>query len=196
MFGKRLYKTSMLNFFRLILLAIVIFFFNDFYLETITTPKFWEMIRSQAFSEKLLTFFRYHYQYPGEFISFFFTVIVPAVYYGFIRGVRFHEKGFIFNRGIPFMDSKIVYADVKTYKLLHPKLAISIHTKAGEAFVIADNTVERVIAILDQHNIPGDLAQDDYVRLFTNIKRILIFVVSFVVLLFVVRKLGLYFSNL
>lgn len=192
MLGKKLYKTSMLNLFRLAVLAVVIFFFSDFYLETITAPKFQTMMieaSTQGFLARVLTFFRYHYQYPRDLIAFLGTIIVPAVYYAFIRGVRFHEKGFAFNRGIPFLNHVISYEDVKRYKLFHPKYAISMHLKNGDSFVIADNSVERVIAILDQHNIPGDLG-DDYTKIFTNFKRVVLFVLCFTVLLFLIRKLG------
>lgn len=192
MLGKKLYKTSMLNLFRLLVLAVVIFFFNDFYLETITAPNFQEMLielPNKNFVSRILTFFRYHYTYPRDLISFVGTILVPALYYAFIRGVRFHEKAFAFNRGIPFLNHVIAYGDVKRYKLFHPKYAISMHLHNGDSFVIADNSVERVIAILDQHNIPGDLG-DDYTKIFTNFKRVVIFVLCFTVLLFLIRKLG------
>lgn len=193
MLGKKIYKTSMLNFFRVLLLAIVIFFINDLYLETLATPKFWELLKDNTVTGRTATFFSYNYKYPADFISFFLLIIVPAIYYGFIRGVSFHEKGFSFNRGLPFMTQKVMYEDVKSYKLLHAKLSISINTKNGDAFVVNDNAVERVIAILDQHNIQGDLANEEYVKIFKFIKSAIIFVCGFVFLLFVVRKLGLLF---
>ncbi len=192
MLGKKLYQTSMLNLFRMAVFAVVVFFFNDFYLETITAPKFQEMLielPNKNFISRLLTFFRYHYMYPRDLIAFMGTIILPALYYAFIRGVRFHEKGFAFNRGIPFLNHTIKYEDVKRYKLFHPKYVISMHLHNGDSFMIADNSVERVIAILDQHNIPGDLG-DEYAKLFTNFKRVMIFVLCFTVLLFVIRKLG------
>jgi hypothetical protein len=187
MLGKKLYKTSMLNEFRLGILALVVFFFNDFYLDTFTYEKF------QAGGRfKILDVINYHYYYPHEFITFFCLIIIPAVYYGIIRGVGFYEKGFIFNRGLPFFNKAILYSEIKTYKLLHPKKAISIHSTKGDVFVIADNTVERVIAILDQHNIQGDLAQDDYVRLITNYKKFLMMVIGFTVFVFVMKRIGLF----
>ena len=189
MLGKKLYKTSMLNLFRLGILAIVVFFFNDFYLDTFTYENF------QADGRfKILDVINYHYRYPNEFITFFCLILIPAVYYGVIRGVRFHEKGFVYNRGLPFFNKAIFYTDIKTYKLLHPKKAISIHSQNGDIFVIADNTVERVIAILDQHNIQGDLAQDDYVRLISNYKKFLMMVIGFTTFVFIIKRLGLFHS--
>jgi hypothetical protein len=191
MLGKKLYKTSMLNIFRMAILAIVVFFFNDFYLDTFTYEKF--QIEGRF---KILDVINYHYRYPAEFITFFCLIIIPALYYAVIRGVRFYEKGFVFNRGLPFFNKAVSYGDVKTYKLLHPKKAISIHTQKGDVFVIADNNVERVIAILDQHNIQGDLAQDDYVKLITNYKKFMLMVIVFTVFIFVIKKLGLFQTNL
>jgi hypothetical protein len=187
MLGKKLYKTSMLNIFRLVLLAITIFFFNNFYLETFT----YENFRLQG-QFQIIDVLRYHYRYPAEFITFFCLIIIPAFYYGLIRGVRFYEKGFIYNRGLPFLNRTVMYTDVKTYKLLHPKKAISIHHKKGFIYVIADNSVERVIAILDQHHIQGDFAQDDYVRLIANYRKFLVVVISFTIFLFVIKKIGIF----
>lgn len=187
MLGKKLYKTSMLNFFRLGVLAIVIFFLNNFYLETFTYENFQLMRRF-----KIVDVILYHYKYPGEFITFFFIIIVPAFYYAFVRGIRFHEKAFVVNKGLPFMNSTYSYEDVKTYKLLHPQRAISIHTKKGEAIIVVDNDVERVIAILDQHEIQGDLAQDDLVKLFASYKKFMIILVSALMVLFFIRKLGFF----
>ncbi|MGE3611075.1 MAG: hypothetical protein AB7I27_15900 [Bacteriovoracaceae bacterium] len=187
MFGKRLYKTSMLNFFRLIILAITVFFFNNFYLETFTYENFQSVSRF-----KFVDVFEYHYRYPFEFITFFILIIGPAVYYSLIRGARFHERGFIINKGLPFWNKSFRYEEVKSYKLLHPELAISIHMNEGEVFVVLDNNVKRVLAILDQHNIQGDLAHEDFVRLITSTKRIVIILVSITVLIFVLKKTGLF----
>lgn len=187
MLGKKLYKSSMLNIFRLIILGIFIFFLNDFILDTYTYEKF------QADGRfKIIDVIQYHYRYPKEFIYFFFIIIVPAIYYAFIRGVRFHEKGFVFNRGLPFMNTTVLYGDIKTYKLLHPKHIVTIHTHKGGVYLIADNSVERIIAILDQHNIQGDLARDDYANLITNFRKFIIIVLSFTFVVFLLKKFGFF----
>jgi hypothetical protein len=188
MLGKKLYKTGMLNIFRLIILAIVVFFLNDFILDTYTYEKF-QMLRRF----KILDVLEYHYKYPYEFITFFFLIIAPAFYYALIRGVRFHDKGFVFNRGLPFMNKTVMYEDVKTYKLLHPNLVVTIHTKNNDVYLIADNSVERVIAILDQHNIQGDLARDDYANLITNFRKFIIVVLTFTFVVFIAKKLAIFF---
>lgn len=185
MLGKKLYKTSMLNLFRLVIFSIVVFFLNDFILDTYTYEKF-QVLRKY----KILDVIEYHYRYPIEFITFICLIIIPAVYYAFIRGVRFHEKGFCFNRGVPFLNKCVLYSDVKMYKLLHPKHVLTIRTKNDEVYLVSDNSIERVIAILDQHNIQGDLAQDDYVNLLVNLRKFIIVVLSFTLVVFVLKKFG------
>jgi hypothetical protein len=187
MLGKKLYKSSTLNIFRLVVLALVVFFLNDFILDTYTYEKF------QADGRfKIIDVIQYHYRYPKEFISFLFIILSPAVYFSFIRGVRFHEKGFVFNHGPPFMNSTILYSEVTKYKLLHPKYIIAIHTKNNGIFLITDNTAERIIALLDQQNIQGDLARDDYVNLITNFRKFVFIVLSFTLLVFFLKKAGLF----
>ena len=177
----------MLNVFRLIVLLIVVFFFNDFYLETFTHENFQLEARF-----KILDVLHYHFRYPGEFITFFCLIIIPAVYYAFIRGVKFHEKGFIFNKGVPFLNVEIPYSDVKLYKLLHPEYAISVMTYSGDVFVIADNDMQRVIALLDQQNIKGNLARDDYTKLIANYRKFILVVLGFTAFLFILKKFGLF----
>jgi hypothetical protein len=185
--GKQLYRTSMVNIFRLIILLIVVFFFNDLYLDTFTHENFQLERRFKIFDV-----LNYHYRYPGEFVTFFCLIVIPGVYYAFIRGVRFLERGFVFNRGIPFLNRSVPYEEVKSYKLLHPEYAISIFTKSGETYVIADNDMKRVIAILDQQNIKGDLAGDDYVKLIANYRKFIFVVIGFTAFLFVLKKFGLF----
>lgn len=198
MLGKRIYKTHMLTIFRVMVLGVVIFFVNDFYLETISNATFLSMIDSPLapFLKKAVVFFKFHYKYPADFLNLLLVVLTPAFYFAFIRGVRFHEKGFVFNRGVPFLDHTVIYEDVKSYKLLHPKQAIWLTTKGGDSFIVGDNNIERVIAILDQHNVPGDLTVDQYVKLVSNYKRFIIFCVVAFFIIFAIRKLGAFLSGL
>lgn len=183
MLGKKLYRTGLINLMRLVIVMVVIFFINDFILETYTYSKF---ISTGHFH--IVDVVKYHYAYPWEFITFCFLILFPAFYYVVIRGTRFYEKGFVFNKGLPFLNKTVMYEDVVGYKLLHPKNLVGIHTNKGEHFIIMDNSLERVIAILDQHNIQGDLARDDYVNLLANIKKFIVVVLSFTFLMFILKK--------
>jgi hypothetical protein len=185
--GKKLYKTHMLNVFRLVVLAILVFFFNDFYLDTFTNEEFQLEARF-----KILDVLKYHFRYPAEFITFFCLIFCPAIYFAFIRGVQFHEKGFLFNRGLPFLNKSVLYIEVKGYKLLHPEHAITVSTTDGDVYVIAGNNMKRVIAILDQQHIPGDLGRDDYTRLIANYRKFIYLVLAFTAFMFVLKKLGLF----
>lgn len=183
MLGKKLYRTGLLNILRLVIIMVVVFFINDFILETYTYSKF-----ESTGHFRIIDVFKYHYKYPWEFLTFCLMILFPAFYYVLIRGTRFFERGFVFNRGLPFLNKTVMYEEVKGYKLLHPQNLVGIHTNKGEHFIIMDNNLERVIAILDQHNIQGDLARDDYVNLLANIRKFIIIVLSFTVLMFVLKK--------
>ena len=182
MFGKKLYKTRMLDVIRFFVVVLVIFFINDFILQTYTYEKF-----RLTNASNLWDVLNYHYRYPWEFILFFFLFLGPAFYYSFIRGTRFYEKGFIYNRGIPFLNIKIQYEDVTSYHLLHPKCLLLLKTKKG-LFLIADHSLERVIAILDQHNISGNLASEEYKKLILGLRKFLIAVISFTFVAFLLKK--------
>lgn len=181
--GKKLYKTSMVNVFRMIILAVVVFFFNNFYLETFANEKF--RLESKF---KFLDVINYHYRYPEEFITFFCIILLPALYYAFIRGICFCEKGFVYNGGVPFMNRSISFENIDTYKLLHPELAISVHTKNGDVFVVADNNIGRVIAILDQHNIKGNLASDEFAKVITNYQKFIYLILILITVAFLMKK--------
>ncbi len=168
------------------ILAIVVFFVNDFILNTYTYDKF---LADGRF--KIFDVFQYHYKYPREFISFFLLIIAPAFYYSFIRGVRFYEKGFIFNHGLPFMNKTVLYSDVKKYKLLHPKYILTIHTDR-DVYLVPDNSLERVIGILDQHNIQGDFGSEDFANLITNFRKFVMVVLCFTAVVFLLNKLGVF----
>ncbi len=79
MLGKRLYRTSMLNLFRLMILGVVIFFVNDFYLETLTNTSFLEMVTPGASRlNRFMTFFGYHLKYPIDLINLLLVVFYPC----------------------------------------------------------------------------------------------------------------------
>lgn len=102
--------------------------------------------------------FLYHWLYPEELILYLITVLIPTIYYGFIRGVRFFEKGIIFNRGLPFFNTTVLYKDIKNYEVVNPKYLISIKVKVTEdEHMFSLSKVDRVVAILDQSGIQGDL---------------------------------------
>jgi hypothetical protein len=186
-YGKKLYKTSMLNSFRLFLFAVVLFFFHDFYLETYSEQKF---IERADFT--LMGVMKFYYAYPHEVIVLCLIVFLPAIYYGFFRGVSFFEKGILYNKGIPFLNVFIPYEKIKSYKLLYPDMIVSLKLETGEMYLIADNNLKRVIALIDQHEIPGNFAQDEYLTLIKNFKKYILVITVFTYALIIVRKFGIF----
>lgn len=183
MLGKKLYKTRTLDVIKFLVSVLMIFLINDFVLQTYTydkirilqNPDLWDVIK-------------YHYRYPWELIIFFFLFLGPAFYYSFIRGTRFYEKGFIYNKGLPFLNTKVKYDNVNYYQLLHPKCLMLLKTQKG-FFLIADNSLERVIAILDQHDISGNLASEEYKKLILGLRRVIFIAITFTFVAFVTKKI-------
>ena len=165
--------------------ALAFFFYRDFYLSTFQEPRFIEG-GSYTFWDVL----QFHYKYPFELGVLSALTLTPIIYYGFIRGARFFEKGYLFNQGLPFFNVWVPYEEIKQYKLLLPKSILAIFTKSGDIHVVADGSIERVIGVLDQHNVPGDLAQDAYVRLIQNVRKFFLVVITFTIALYAVSKFG------
>lgn len=185
--GKKIYRTSMLWPFKWLLFAIVMFFYHDLYLGTFLQPKF---IQEARFA--IVDVAKFHLRYPIEFLTLSFLLLPTFFYYSFLRGVSFYEKGFSYNRGLPFLNSWVPYADCVSYKLVSPNNMIAVTTKNGDLYLVADNSVERVIAILDQHEVKGDLARDAYVKLVKNVKIFFYMVCLFTVSMYFAVKLGLF----
>ena len=183
--GKKIYRTSMIAPLRLVGLALVLFFYHDLYLGTFQEEKF---LAAGAF--KFMDVVRFHLKYPTEFFWLTALAIPPFIYYSFIRGVRFFEKGYVFNKGLPFLNSWHAFEEVKNYKLLAPKSTLALFTESGEIHLVVDGSIERVIAILDQHGVKGDLTQDAYVRLIQNVRKFFLLVIAFTVVLYTALKLG------
>jgi len=183
--GKRIYRTSMLGSMRLVLLSVVVFFYHDLYLGTFQEEKF---LASARF--KFMDVIAFHLKYPSEFIWLTCLIMPPFIYYSFIRGVRFFEKGYLFNNGLPFLNTWATYEEIKNYKILAPKSTIALFTGAGDIRLVVDGNIERVIAILDQHAVKGDLAQDAYVKLLTNIRKFVYVVLVFTLVIYAALKMG------
>ncbi len=183
--GKKIYRSSMIASMRVVMLAVVVFFYHDLYLGTFQEEKF---LAEGAF--KFMDVIRFHLKYPTEFFWLTGLTIPPFIYYCFVRGVRFFEKGYLFNNGLPFLNSWHAYEEVKQYKILAPKSTLAMFNEKGDIQLVVDGSIERVIAILDQHGVQGDLAQDAYVRLLTNIRKFVYVVLVFTVVIYSALKMG------
>jgi hypothetical protein len=104
------------------------------------------------------------------------------MYYGFIRGASFHENGVIINKGLPFFNTIIFYKDIEGYEVIHPKFFMSIRHKLTEDEILFSiNSIDRVVAILDQQGISGNLGERVKTDFNTHKKLILFFLISGVV---------------
>lgn len=150
--GKKLYHSRALGSVKLISIIMGMILFLNLIFQTYNDPHFLKQI-----DQSLNGVFAFHWFYPQELFTYILTILIPCMYYGFIRGIKFFEKGVIFNRGLPFFNSTILYRDIEKYEVINPKYLISITEKhSGDEHMFGVGNVDRVIAILDQSGIPGD----------------------------------------
>lgn len=187
MFGKKLYKSSALKQFRWIYISIAILLLGNLTLQTMSDPLF---IKSSdnTFSDIVM----FHVRYPQDFFIYILTILFPSIYYSFIRGIVFYEQGMRINRGFPFFNRELSYRDIEQYKVIHPKFLMGVKRKdIGEEFIFTVKDIDRVIAIFDQQNIKGELGDETFKRTLSVNKKLLIFFISFSVLMFFIQYFGI-----
>lgn len=170
----------------LVLFVFVILLFN-LYAQTVNDPNFvkWS-------DRSFIGVLRFHLFYPEELVSFLITVFLPAVYYGIIRSFRFFEHGIILNRGLPFFNRVLLYTQIKSYKIVHPKYLLSITRNDTEDEILFSVTnIQRAMAILDNHNIVGDLGDKEFKKTVSGNKKFAISVIIFAIIVFFFQYFGL-----
>lgn len=185
--GKKIYRTSMLYPMKWFLFALFLFFYHDLYLATFSELRFIE--RGDL---TFLGVIKFHLKYPIEFITLTSLVLPSFLYYAFFRGVVFFEKGILYNRGLPFLNSWIPYVECSSYRLVSPKAFIAITLNSGEVYLVGSNNMSRVIAALDQHEVKGDLGTSEYVKLAKNLKTFFYSVSFFTLVLYLCVRLGVF----
>lgn len=175
----------MVHFFKVIPLLLGIFFLFDLYTQTFKDPRFLAL-DSVHFMDVL----RFHLKYPFELILHIVFILGPLYYYAFIRGLVFYENGFTSNKGFPFLNKFTPYEEIENYHFLHPDYVLIINTKSSEHVLVSDNKLERIVGILDQHNIQGNLASSGVKRLVNNIRNFLFIVSAFTLILYLVMRFG------
>lgn len=177
--GKRLYRSSALIQFKLIFMLIAFWVLVNLYLKTFSDPDF--MVKEgKTFIDVLL----FHKMYPTQIIGYFIGTFCPSVYYAFFRSITFFEKGFVINKGIPFVNQSIKYENILSFKIIHPKYLMSIKRKdVGEEVLFTIGSIDRVIAIFDQQGIEGNLGKSPSIGTFSaNKKMIIAFIICGVIL--------------
>ena len=184
--GKKLYKSSALKEFKLIYLGIASVLLVNLGLQTLGDAYFLE-----HFEPNFSGVVAFHLRYPEDFLIYLFTILFPAIYYSFIRGILFCENGMVINRGLPFFNRSVLYRNISEYKVIHPKFLMAVkRSDIDEEFVFTIRNIDRVIAILDQRGIKGRLGKEALAKTMTVNKKLLLVFIGFGLVLFVVQHLG------
>ena len=184
--GKRLYKSTALKEFKLVYMGIAALLLVNLVLQTYSNTLFVE-----NFAKSFSGVVDFHLKYPEDFLIYCFTILFPAIYYSFIRGIVFYEKGMTINRGFPFFNRSFLYSNISKYKIIHPKYLMGVkRSDIDEEFVFTIRNIDRVVAILDQQNISGSLGKENLEKTMTVNKKLVIFFALFGTLLFVIQHFG------
>ena len=105
--GKRLYKSTALKEFKLVYMGIAALLLVNLVLQTYSNTLFVE-----NFAKSFSGVVDFHLKYPEDFLIYCFTILFPAIYYSFIRGIVFYEKGMTINRGFPFFNRSFLYSNI------------------------------------------------------------------------------------
>lgn len=184
--GKRLYKSTALKEFKLVYMGIAALLLVNLVLQTYSNTLFVE-----NFAKSFSGVVDFHLKYPEDFLIYCFTILFPAIYYSFIRGIVFYEKGMTINRGFPFFNRSFLYSNISKYKIIHPKYLMGVkRSDIDEEFVFTIRNIDRVVAILDQQNISVSLGKEKLEKTMTVNKKLVIFFALFGTLLFVIQHFG------
>ena len=184
--GRKLYKSTALKPFKLLYLNIALLLLVNLVFQTLGDPYF-----VGHYESNLLGVAKFHLRFPEDLVIYCLTILFPAIYYSFIRGIVFCENGMIINRGLPFFNRNVLYKNISQYKIIHPKYLMGVRrSDIGEEFVFTIRDIDRVVAILDQHNIPGDLGKETLEKTMTVNKKLVIIFIAFGLVMFFIQYFG------
>ena len=113
-------------------------------------------------------------------------VLLPSIYYGFIRGITFFEKAIVINRGIPFWNHIIYYDQIDCYRIMRSKYLMSISKKNNQELVFTISDADRAVAIMDQSGIRARFVKDTLINEVSSHKRLLLGItISAIVIYFI-----------
>ncbi len=188
-FGKKLYHSTSITSVKIMALMIIAVLFLNLFFQTLGQEHFLIFLENLNLSLKDASFihvFDYNWNYPEELILYLVTILIPAIYYGFIRGVSFYEKGIVVNKGLPFFISRISFEDIESFQIIHPKHLVSITLKESEdemLFTVRD--MNRVLAILDQNGISGKLSNRELASHRAPMKLVVFFLIVAICIAFI-----------
>lgn len=175
----------MLRSYRVIIWVVVIILFLNLMFKTLTDSDFinWG-------GKGLSQVFTYHYRYPEEIIIFILFTLLPAIYYTVIRGNVFYEFGLTVNKGMPFLNQKVMYDRVENYNVANFKNLVVLKTKSDMEVYLQSHDTQRIIGILDQHEIKGDLGKRESIESKSSNRKLFIVFVMFSILVFLFQHFG------
>lgn len=163
-FGKKVYKTKSTSTVKLLAIVSITVLIINLYFQTFNDPVFFAKYNGSF--KDVLTF---HSKYPYDILSYLFFILLPSVYYGFIRRNTFYENVVVLNRGFPWYNKIIPYRQIENYEIIHGKLMVAIKLKeSNKQYVFGVSDVDRVLSIFDKNSVAGDLKDQETIKLTIN----------------------------
>ncbi len=167
--GKKLYKSTAIKSIKALLLSIMIVLGANILIQVLQSDKI----------ERFSGLYDYFLFYPEDLLIYLLLILIPGLYYSFIRGVVFYENGLTVNKGFPFFNMFIPYSNIQSYEMLQDKHLISINLKQQEDdLMLSIKDIDRAVAIFDQNHIKGDLGNNVVIDYSNRRKLILFFLVT------------------
>jgi hypothetical protein len=185
--GKKLYRSTALFQFKLVFIAIALWVLINLYFKTYSDPDF--LARGGGLFKDVVDF---HLTYPVQIIGYILGTLLPALYYAFLRGIVFFERGLVINKGLPFLNHSISYDDIESFRIVHPKYLMSLKRKdTSDEVLFTLRDMDRVIAIFDQQAITAYLGESQLVQTYTLSRRIAIVSILFGAIVSILQYTGI-----
>ncbi len=163
-FGSKIYKSKSTRIIKVLAVISTIFLLLNLYYQTLSDPVF-----SNQFSGSFMDVLRFHLKYPYDLLSYTFFILIPSIYYSFIRGNTFYQNVVVINLGLPFYNREVKYSDIENYEIIHARLMVAIKLKENsKKYIFGVSDVDRVLSIFDKNSVRGDLEDQHTIKLTIN----------------------------
>lgn len=163
-FGNKIYKSKSTKIIKALAIISSVFLLLNLYFQTFHDPLF-----SKQYSGTFVDVLKFHLKYPYDLLSYIFFILLPSLYYCFIRGNTFYENVVVINRGFPFYNRAIDYNEIQNFEIIHARLMVAIKLKKSSTkYVFGVSDVDRVLSIFDKNSVPGDLEDQHTIKLTIN----------------------------
>ena len=114
-FGQKIYKSKSTRTIKLLAVISIFILLLNLYFQTFYDPAFMKLYRGE-----FLDVINFHMTYPYDALSYLFFILLPFLYYSFLRGNTFFENVVVINRGLPFYNKVIKYKDLSLIHISEP----------------------------------------------------------------------------